>query len=283
MLGRWAPYLLSAPAAALLLALLAGPLVLLLRVSLYEPAGGHGFFVPGTWTGANFAAITDRYGWSLLGFTFLFGTGVALLTVLVAYPLALFIRSLTPAGQKIALAVVLLPKLASVLVIVFGLQQLLGSSGPVNWLLLGTGVIEEPAHLVRNLFGSLIGEAYLILPYAVLVVVVQLLGIDTNLEAAARGLGASRWQTFGRVTLPLSFPGLILAGQLGLVWGLGAFLGPLFLGGPGENTLSEEIYRQAFEYSRWPRAAAVAVLLMAVVVLALAVSSFLAYFSRRQR
>jgi ABC-type spermidine/putrescine transport system permease subunit I len=280
---RLIPYLLSAPAASLLVGLLAGPLVLLFRVSLYEPARGHGFFVPGTWTTANFIAITDDYGLRLLGFTVLFGGGVAFTTVLVAYPLALFIRSLAPLGRRMALAVVLLPKLASVLVLVFGLQQLLGDAGPVNHLLLAAGVLGEPVHLLRNGFGALVGEVYLILPYAVLVLVVQVLGIDPNLEAAARGLGASRWQTFRRVTLPLSLPGLLLAGQLGLVWGLGAFLGPLLLGGPAETTLSVEVHRQAFEYSRWPRAAAVAVLLVAAVVVVLAGYSVLAYLSRRKR
>src|SRR5262249_53007770 len=153
------------------------------------------FFVPGTWTAANFLAVTDGYGLSLLGFTLFFGAATAVLTILVGYPLALFIRSLPPSGQRAALAAVLLPKLAGVLVIVFGLQQLLGDSGPVNRLLLAVGVVGEPVRLVRNGFGALAGEVYLILPYAVLVLAAQLLGIDPNLEAAARGLGASRWQT----------------------------------------------------------------------------------------
>ena len=111
---------------------------------------------------------------------------------------------------------------------------------------------------------------YLILPYAVLVLFVRVVAIDPTLEAVARGLGASRRQVFLRVTLPLSAPGLILAGQLGLVWGLGAFLGPMILGGPAETTLSVEVNRQAFEYGRWPRAAALTVLLVACVGAALA-------------
>jgi ABC-type spermidine/putrescine transport system permease subunit I len=281
MTRRLAPYLLSAPAAALLLMLLAGPLVLLVRVSLYEPAQGHGFFTPGTWTPTNFASVSDGYGLSLLGFTVLFGAGVAILTVLFAYPFALFIRTLPPFWRRVAVIAVLLPKLASVLVILFGLQQLLGNAGPVNRVLLAAGVIDEPIQLVRNRLGALLGEVYLILPYVVLVLVVQVLGIDPNLEAAARGLGASRWQTFRRVTLPLSIPGLVLAGQLGLMWGLGAFLGPLLLGGPAETTLSVEVYRQAFEYSRWPRAAAGAVLLVVTVAGLLAGYASLSRFVRR--
>jgi ABC-type spermidine/putrescine transport system permease subunit I len=279
---RAAPYVLSAPAAFLLLGLLLGPLVLVARVSLYEPPHGRGFFTPGTWTAANFAAVTDGHGLRLLGFTALFGVGVAGLTVLVAYPLALFLRSRPPPWRRTALAAVLLPKLASVLVILFGLQRLLGDTGPVNHLLLSAGLTDGPVRLVRNAFGAVTGEVYLILPYAVLVLFLQLHAIDPGLEAAARGLGASRWQAFRRVTLPLSVPGLVVAGQLALVWGLGAFLGPLLLGGPAETTLSVEVHRQAFEYGRWPRAAAGAVLLVGLAGGCLTASTLLARLVRRR-
>jgi ABC-type spermidine/putrescine transport system permease subunit I len=263
--NRARPYLLSAPAAALLVGLLLGPLVLLLRVSLYEPAMSRGFFTPGTWTLANFAAVLDRYGLRLLGFTTVFGIGVAAVSVSVAYPLAFLIRSLSEISRRVAVAGVLLPKLASVLVVVFGLQQLLSAAGPVSQFLVVTGVGSEPVTLSRTLFAAVLTEAYLILPYAVLVLLIQLQRIDPTLEAAARGLGAGRWGAFRRVTLPLSLPGVVLAGQLGLVWGMGAFLGPMFLGGPEQVTLSVEVYRQAFEYNRWPRAAAGAVVLLVAV------------------
>ena len=270
MIRRWTPYLLTAPAAALLLGLLVGPVVLLARMSLYEPGRGHGFFTPGTWTPANFAAIADGHGLRLLGFTLLFGVGVAALSLAIAYPLALFLRSLPPKARLFALGLVLMPKFANVLAVLFGLQQFLGASGAVNGLLVGSGIVGGPLTLTRNLFGAAVGEVYLILPYAVLVLFVRVVAIDPTLEAVARGLGASRRQVFLRVTLPLSAPGLILAGQLGLVWGLGAFLGPMILGGPAETTLSVEVNRQAFEYGRWPRAAALTVLLVACVGAALA-------------
>jgi ABC-type spermidine/putrescine transport system permease subunit I len=277
---RLIPYLLSAPAAMLLVGLLVSPLVLLVRVSLYEPAHGRGFFTPDTWTLSNFAAVTDAHGLRLLGFTVLFGAGVAALVVLLAYPLALFLRSLPPRGRWLAIGIVLLVKLTNVLAVLFGLLHLLGATGPVNQLLLAGGLASEPVTLVRNLCGAVVGEVYLILPYAVLVLFVHLMGMDPALEAAARGLGASAGQVFRRVTLPLSAPGLVLAGQFGLMWGLGAFLGPLLLGGPAEMTLSVEVHRQAFEYGRWTRAAAEALVLLLAVGMALAIYGM---FTRRFR
>lgn len=259
---RLAPYLLSAPAAALAVGLLGSPVAFLFRVSLFEPPRGRGFYSPGSWTGENYAAVLDGHGRGLLGFTLLFGVGVSLGTLVIAYPTALFVRNLPGRAHGPALGLILLPKLAGPLVTLFGLQQLLSATGPVCRVISAITGTDSPPTLTRNLFGAVCGEAYLILPYAVLVLYLQLRRIDPLLETAARGLGASRGQVFRRVTLPLSVPGLVLTGQLGLMWGLAAFLGPQLLGGPDETTLSVEIHRQAFEYGRWPRAAAGAVLLL---------------------
>ena len=273
-----APYLLASPAAALLLGLLVGPLGLLVRVSLYEPADGRGFFVPGTWTTANFAAVLDPAGLRLLAFTALFGAAVAAASVTLGYPLALFIRGLGPTVKRIAVGAVLLPKLASALVVMFGLQQLLSSAGPVSRGLVALGVVPEPVTLSRSVFAALVGEVYLVLPYAVLVLLIQFGRIDPAWEAAARGLGAGRWQAFRRVTLPLSVPGLVLAGQLGLMWGVGAFLGPMLLANPADQTLAVEVHRQAFDRQNWPRAAAGAV----VLTLAAAGLGFVFAFAARR-
>ncbi len=260
------PYLLATPAALLLLATLGAPLVLLVRLSLCEQRGG--FYTPGTWTLANFAALADAHGLWLLGFTVLFGAAVATCVLLVSFPLALWLRSLHESSRRVALSLILLPKFASALAVLFGLSQLLSAAGPLNLLLTKCGIAAEPLMLTRNLFGAVVAEVSLILPYAVLFLHVQLSSIDPALEDAARGLGASPWQTFRRVTLPLAMPGVIVAGQLALLWGLGAFLGPLLLGGPAETTLSVEVSRQAFDYGRWPRAAAAAVLLAVAAGLA---------------
>jgi ABC-type spermidine/putrescine transport system permease subunit I len=259
--------LLIAPAVLLLAVFLAGPLLLLLRVSLFAPAGSRGFYQPGTWTAGNFAGLFgDRYFREVLTFTVLFAAAVTLLVLVIAYLLALFIHGL-PARQKaLALAVVVLPKLASMLVVVCGLQALLSGTGPVNRLLSALG-LAGPVPLTRNLAGAVVGETYLLLPYAILLLLVALGRIDPALIAAARGLGASRWQAFRRVTLPLSRPGLAAAGQLTMIWALGAFVGPLLLGGPEETTLAVEVHRQAVENNRWPAGAAVAVILIAAFVL----------------
>jgi ABC-type spermidine/putrescine transport system permease subunit I len=273
---------LASPALLLLTVFLAGPLVLLVRVSLFAPAAGIGFYQPGTWTAGNFADLAgDPYFREVLGFTLLLALGVTLLVLLIAYPLALFIHALPPRRKAVALGAVLLPKLASVLVGVYGLQALLSGTGPVNRVLLACGFVDEPVLLTHNLIGTVIGETYLLLPYAVLLLVVALAHIEPALLAAARGLGASPCQAFRRVTLPLSAPGLRATGQLILVWELGAFVGPLLLGGPSQTTLAVEVHRQAVENNRWPRGAATALVLIALFAVTLSAATLL--FRRGKR
>src|SRR5262249_59877714 len=116
---------------------------------------------------------------------------------------------------------------ANVFVVLYGVTLLLGSAGPVNRSLVWLGLTHEPLLLTHNLAGVVIAETYLIMPYAVLVFVPALDRIDPDLMAAARGLGAGRFGAFRRVTLPLSLPGVAVAGELCLIWALGAFVGPV--------------------------------------------------------
>jgi len=280
--GRLAVFLLMAPAATLLAVFFVGPLVLLLRVSLYAPPAGRGFYQSGTWAPGNYAdLLADSYFRELLLFTVLLALSLSVLVLSIAYPLALFIHALSPRGKTIALAAVVLPKFASMLVTVYGLQALLAGRGPVNRLLVAIGLVGEPLLLTRGLTGVVIGETYLLLPYAVLVLVIALGRIDPGLVAAARGLGASPARAFSRVTLPLSLPGLAVAGQLTLVWALGAFVGPLLMGSPSQITLAVEVHRQAVENNRWPLGAATAVLLILIFAVMSGTTALL--WRRKQR
>src|SRR5258708_33221144 len=109
--------------------------------------------------------------------------------------------------------------------------RLVGGEGPVNGLLVWSGVIDEPLALVRNETGVLIGMIHVMLPYAILTLYANMRGIDLGLVAAARSLGASRLQAFRMVFLPLTRPGLIGAGTLVFILSLAFYVTPALLGG----------------------------------------------------
>ncbi|HKX29213.1 MAG TPA: ABC transporter permease [Blastocatellia bacterium] len=268
---------LAAPALILLLLFFLVPALMLGRVSLYEGGNrsgfgiGGSFYQPGTWSlQAYRALLTDGYFRSILAFTIKFGVAVALATVVIAYPMAFLISRLPGRWKLAAVAVVTLPKLANVLVVIYGLKLLMGTTGLVNQLLQVLGLSTSPVELLHNLTGTMVGETYLILPYAVLILIVALDRIDPSLAQAARGLGAGPWRTFWRVTFPLSLPGVALVFFLSLIFALGAFVSPYLMGSPEQLTLAVDVQRQTFENLNWPRGAAEAVIMLfTLIVIAL--------------
>jgi len=268
-----APWLLATPVLMLLILFFVMPMIFLIRVSFYAGGGNSGFglgssgfYEPGTWSlDAYQFLLTDQYFYDIWGFTVGLGVALTLLVILLAYPLSLVIHRLSFPFKGVALAAVVLPKLANSLVIIYGLQLLLGKQGLVNQILLALGMIQEPLTLFHNLVGVLIGGTYSILPYAVLILVTGLDRIDTNLLPAAQGLGATPWQAFWRVTFPLSLPSVILAALLSLIFALGLLEAPSLLGSPQEITLPVDIRKQAYQNLNWPRGAAEALMMLITV------------------
>lgn len=250
------PWLLATPAVVLLAVMFVAPLALVVRVGFGESE----------WT---IRAYADLFSGKLLlpvaAFTVALASAATILAVLIAYPVALAVHRLSPTPRALALAVVVLAKLANVFVVLYGVQLVLGRHGPVNAALTATGVVAEPLLLTQSAAGVLVAETYLLLPYAVLLLAPAFDRIDPALTAAARGLGATPWVAFFRVTLPLTLPDVVVAARLCLIWSLGAFVGPMMLGGPDEMTLSVLVQRLGLEANDYPRAAAASVVMLATV------------------
>jgi ABC-type spermidine/putrescine transport system permease subunit I len=281
---------LAAPALMLLLFFFLVPALLLGRVSLYEGGGqsgfgiGGSFYKPGTWSlHAYRDLLTDGYFRSILAFTLKFCVTEAFVTVTIAYPMAFLISRLPGKWKLAAVAVVTLPKLANVLVVIYGLKLLMGTTGLVNQFLQAFGLSATPVDLLYNLTGTMVAETYLILPYAVLILIVTLDRIDPSLALAARGLGAGPWRTFWRVTFPLSLPGVALVFFLSLIFAFGAFVSPHLMGSPEELTIAVDVQKQTFENLNWPRGAAEAVIMLATLIVIALVWRALTLASKRAR
>ncbi|MDB6138450.1 MAG: potB [Verrucomicrobiaceae bacterium] len=273
--ARQRAWLWSAPSVLLLLGLLAWPMIYLVRLSLCEGGSrsgfgiGGSFYKPGTWTLEVYdTLISERYFHEVLGFTVWLGFVVAGLCVMFGYPTAHFLWQLPKRWKPAAVAFVIIPKLSSLLVTIYGLKIILGDFGPVNAALMALHVTKAPLALQHSAAGVVIGKTLLVLPYTILLIWAGLERLDRRLLAASRGLGATPWQTFVRVTLPLSLPALATATLVSLIWALGAFISPYLLGSPEQITLAVDVQRQMFENLHWPRGAAegVAMLLTLAVI-----------------
>jgi len=111
----------------------------------------------------------------------------------------------------------------------------------------------------------ILGLVHFLLPFMVLNVFVSLEGIDRTLEDAATSLGATRWQAFTQVTLPLSLPGLAAGSLLCFVLGAGTYITPMILGGPRDAMFANLVYEAIITQLNWPLGSALSLMLLIVL------------------
>ena len=125
--------------------------------------------------------------------------------------------------------------------------------------------------MLYNDFSVVMGLVYFLVPYMIINIYVSLDGIDRNLEASARTLGCSPWQTFREVTLPLSLPGLGAGCMLCFVLAAGSYVTPRLLGGPDTLFFPDLIYEAIISQLDWPTGSVLSVILLLSLGLLVAV------------
>jgi spermidine/putrescine transport system permease protein len=199
-------------------------------------------------------------------------TATTLLCAVASYPVAYFIALKAPAHWRRPLLVLtVIPFWTSFLIRTYAWILLLRSEGVINSTLMNLGVISEPMKLLYNDFAVLVGQVYGELPFMILPIYVALEKLDRRLLEAAMDLGANRFWTFVKVTLPLSRPGLMAGIVLVFIPSLGAFVTPDLLGGAKSIMIGNLIQNQ-FTQLNQPFGSALSLILAATVLLLLAVA-----------
>ena len=248
--------LLAAPAVVFLLVLFAYPVG---RLMLLSVEGG---------TLAHFQkALTDGLYLYVFWKTFQMAVLVTAGALVLAYPVAHWLATASPAGAAVGFTFLLLPFWTSLLVRTYAWMVLLGRNGVINRALLANGIVTEPVDLMYNTFGVFVGMVHVLTPYVVFPLYSVMRRIDDALLAAAAGLGASPWQVFRRVYLPLTRPGIIAGCTLVFILALGFFITPALLGGGRVVLIATLIEEQVRQFLNWGFASALAVVLLAATVL----------------
>lgn len=201
------------------------------------------------------------------------------LCLLLGYPVAMLLAR--SRHRDLLLILLISPWLVSVVVRTFGWMILLGNRGVINLALKDLGMIDTPIKMMFNATGVIIGLVHVLVPLMVICVLSVLIQAEKQLEEAATSLGASPVQTFARVIWPLSLPGVYLGASLTLLTSTGAIVTPLLLGGLRDGMLGTQIYQEIFSMFNFPRAAALAIILL--VISFLLVLPLLAHESRMRR
>jgi spermidine/putrescine transport system permease protein len=199
---------------------------------------------------------------------------VAVLAVMFGYPVAYFLAGLDGRKKYVLLMLLLVPLLLSYVIKIYAIRSILGGTGFLNRFLMATGIIQEPLTIfVYNLNAVLLTLTALLIPFAVLPIFLSLEKLPRNLLDASADLGASELQTFLRVVLPLSLPGVIAAASFVFVLAIGDFLTPQMVGGQSGFTFGRIVYSQFGTAYNWPFGSALSVLLCALVIIAILIGS----------
>lgn len=189
---------------------------------------------------------------------------VTAVTLLLAYPLAYVLTTAHPSLRAIMMVLILVPFFTSILVRTYAWMVILGPTGLLVHFLETVGL--PKVTLLYNRIGVLIGMSYALLPYMVLTLYSVMRGIDQRLMQAAANLGASDWQAFQRIFLPLSLPGVAGGGLLVFILSLGYFITPRLLGGDRDQTISMIIDYQVEHALNLNFAAALAAVLLVITL-----------------
>jgi putative spermidine/putrescine transport system permease protein/spermidine/putrescine transport system permease protein len=246
------------PALGLVLFIVVAPVGWLFFLSVRDDQG---------FTWRHYQRMLDNPGYATsLSTTLLVSAIVTVLSAVLAYPVAYFLRSLRGAAARIVLIVVLLPLWTALLVRTFAWLVLLQRHGLVNNLLVAAGAIAAPLELVNNQTGTVIGMTHVMIPFMTLPLLAAMEAIDPALIRAAESLGASRTRAFWGVFFPLSLPGLLAGGVLIFVMSLGFYVTPAFLGGGRVLMWSMKIETSIDRYTDWGAASALGVVLLLITL-----------------
>jgi putative spermidine/putrescine transport system permease protein len=254
---RFGAFALLAPALALLVGFLLIPLANLLVTSFHAFSSTQG--ITARWTLENYARfLFDRFYLDVLARTLRVGLETTALCILLGYPLALFLRETRGAARRWLTLLLLSPLLVSMVIRAYGWVIILGHNGPVP--------LYTEAAIV-------IGLVHVSLAYMVLPILASLEQIEPSVLRAAANLGASPFTTFRRVTLPLTFPGLLAGCVIVFSLSVSAFVTPSILGGTRVKLLSTYIYDQVISLLNWPYGSAIGFVLIGVSTIALLIFS----------
>jgi spermidine/putrescine transport system permease protein len=206
---------------------------------------------------------------------------VVLLSLLIGYPLAFFLVYHSGHYRHLLYQAVIIPLWVSYLVRAYAWKVIFGNEGVLNTLLLWLHAARHPlSFLLYSPFAVIVTLTHIYVPFVVLPVVASLEKIPRELLESSSDLGARPWQTFLRVILPLSLPGVISGATLAFLLSFGDFLAPLLLGGPSSVMIANIVANLFGADYNWPLGAAVAVVMLIIVVTILSITQRL---ERRQR
>ncbi|BAP42750.1 binding-protein-dependent transport system inner membrane protein [Pseudomonas sp. StFLB209] len=189
-----------------------------------------------------------------------------LLCLLIGYPMAYAIANARKDIQTVLLLLIMMPTWTAILIRVYAWMGILGNNGLLNGFLMWLGLIDEPLQILNTNLAVYIGIVYSYLPFMILPLYANLVKHDHSLLEAASDLGSSTFNSFWKITVPLSKNGIIAGCMLVFIPVVGEFVIPELLGGPETLMIGKVLWQEFFNNRDWPVASALAVIMLLVLI-----------------
>ncbi|AXY41179.1 ABC transporter permease subunit [Halomonas sp. JS92-SW72] len=193
-----------------------------------------------------------------------------LFCLLIGYPMAYAMARAPARWQLVLLLLVMLPSWTSFLIRVYAWMGILSTNGLLNNLLLWLGLIDSPLRMMNTNFAVMLGIVYAYLPFMILPLYANLTRLDDSLLEAAADLGSRTFNTFLKVTLPLSKGGIIAGSMLVFIPAVGEYVIPELLGGPNTVMIGKVLWEEFFLNRDWPVASALAMVMLLLLLIPIA-------------
>lgn len=264
MRSRLTPYWLILPGGLWLVVFFVVPMVAMLNVSLQTGSLETGF--QQTFAFHNYVDMISQYHSQLLR-SLEYGLATTVITILLAYPMAYWIAFYGGRHKSTYLFLILLPFFVTFVIRTISWQFLLADNGILLGHLKSWGLMSENFHVLATPYAVVGGLVYNFLPFMVLPIYVALERIDRTLLEAAADLFANRRETFLRVVLPLSLPGMFAGVILTFVPAAADYVNAQILGGTGQVMIGNIIETLYLTNSDYPDASALSSILLAALLL----------------
>jgi spermidine/putrescine transport system permease protein len=273
------------------LVLLLAPVTLFLGVFFVGPlaiVAVYSLLTPGLYGGVewdfyhwNFGRI---FGWAdgamevfepvylaILGRSLGLAAMTVLLCLLLCYPVAFWIAGLSERWRLAFLFLITLPFFASLIVRLYAWLLILKPSGLFGSAMAATGLFATPPEILYTPAAVVLGMVYIYVPFMFLPLFAAVDNLDRALVEASADLGATPTQTFRKVILPQTLPGVVGGAVLVFIPAVGNFIVPDVLGGAKGLMIGNLVEQQFLASRNWPFGSALAMVIMAVVLVALLV------------
>jgi putrescine transport system permease protein len=189
-----------------------------------------------------------------------------LLCLLIGYPMAYAMSTAKKESQTVLLLLIMMPTWTAILIRVYAWMGILSNNGLLNGFLMWTGITSQPIEILNTNLAVYIGIVYSYLPFMILPLFANLVKHDPSLLEAASDLGSSTFNSFWKITVPLSKNGIIAGCMLVFIPVVGEFVIPELLGGPETLMIGKVLWQEFFNNRDWPVASALAVVMLAILI-----------------